>query len=543
MPQSASTLKADTWKTLLAKDPDKDYIMQGIENGFDIVNNGLPDDPVEVQNYSSALNSKDLVEDQIKQEISEGRYIIVHEKPKVISALGAIPKPDGRIRLIHDCSRPHGKAVNDYAKIKSHIKYQSVKDAVQLITPGCWLAKIDLQNAYRSVRTNPHHWQFAGLQWKFKGDSKSTFLIDTRLPFGARLSVESFHRISKAIQRILAKAGIKTVIYLDDILIVSDTKANGIYLIQNAIRILRSLGFAISYKKVEGPSQTLTFLGIQINTTQCTLSLPGDKMQQCMVLLQSFTKQRRASLKQLQRLIGKLAWASHVVNGGRTFLQRVLDTARPIKEPTHKVKLTPQFYLDIQWWLTYMPIFNVRHFNKPPRPPNIITTDSSSLAGGATLNDQDWMYLDWIIDYPSMKDQHINFKEVMTACAAIYRWAPQLQNSSVTLYTDNIYTRATINKGACSDPLVMFHLRQLFWLANIFNFELKCVFIPGKDNIASDCISRLRSGGNFLYWFSLITGIAFDVHLMEMVLSSHMSHACICFFKTQIQRLVPWLRA
>ena len=52
------------------------------------------------------------VEAQIKEEISNGRYIVTRDKPLVISALGAIPKPDsGDLRLIHDCSRPEGLGV------------------------------------------------------------------------------------------------------------------------------------------------------------------------------------------------------------------------------------------------------------------------------------------------------------------------------------------------------------------------------------------------------------------------------------------------
>lgn len=227
-----------------------DYLMDGIKNGFDVVNQGLPTAQIDVNNYSSAIKARDLVEDQIRQEIKEGRYVIVQSKPQVVSALGAIPKPDGRIRLIHDCSRPQGRAVNDFAKINSAIKYQTVQDAVKLISPGYFCAKIDLQNAYRTVKTKATHWQFTGLKWTFQGDNQPTYMVDTRLPFGARLSVECFHRLSQAIQRILARQGVRTVIYLDDILIVSTTKTECMAHMQLTLSTLRSLGFGISYKKM-----------------------------------------------------------------------------------------------------------------------------------------------------------------------------------------------------------------------------------------------------------------------------------------------------
>ena len=50
---------------------------------------------------------------QVLSEISEGNYVICDSKPDLITPLGAIPKPAGGVRLIHDCSRPAGNSLND----------------------------------------------------------------------------------------------------------------------------------------------------------------------------------------------------------------------------------------------------------------------------------------------------------------------------------------------------------------------------------------------------------------------------------------------
>ena len=96
----------------------------------------------EVENYSSvtAGNSCEQVEKQICTEIDNGHYRIVNEKPHIVSALGAIPKKNSRdVRLIHDASQPSGSALNDYA-INNPFRYQSIQDAVNLVTPGCYFA-------------------------------------------------------------------------------------------------------------------------------------------------------------------------------------------------------------------------------------------------------------------------------------------------------------------------------------------------------------------------------------------------------------------
>lgn len=75
------------------------------------------------ENYQSAINpvNRGKVEDTIRDEIRQGNYVVSAIKPRIASALGAIPKAESsELRLIHDCSRPHGQAVNDY--ITTHFK-------------------------------------------------------------------------------------------------------------------------------------------------------------------------------------------------------------------------------------------------------------------------------------------------------------------------------------------------------------------------------------------------------------------------------------
>lgn len=53
------------------------------------------------------------------------------------------------IRIIYDCSRPHGQAVNDYITTRS-FKFQW-DDAIKLIRSNYVMAKKDLKHAYRSI--------------------------------------------------------------------------------------------------------------------------------------------------------------------------------------------------------------------------------------------------------------------------------------------------------------------------------------------------------------------------------------------------------
>ena len=58
-----------------------------------------------------------------------GNYEAVSEPPDIISPLGVIETPDVGVRLIHDCSMPHGRVVNDYNTNNWHQKFAWVDDA------------------------------------------------------------------------------------------------------------------------------------------------------------------------------------------------------------------------------------------------------------------------------------------------------------------------------------------------------------------------------------------------------------------------------
>ena len=101
-----SSLNLNLWTTELEGDLDKEFFLDGVTFGLQL----LPKDsslvPVEMNNYNSVLNPEavDKVEATIIEEIADGNYVVSPTKPIIVSALGAVPKPDSdELRIIHDC--------------------------------------------------------------------------------------------------------------------------------------------------------------------------------------------------------------------------------------------------------------------------------------------------------------------------------------------------------------------------------------------------------------------------------------------------------
>ena len=460
---------------------------------------------VEQDNYGSALTNAKLVEKEIKNEITEGRYIIVKEKPTIVSALGAVIKKSGSARIIHDGSKPEGYSLNSFAVLHEKKKFETIRNAEALIHKGYYLAKIDLKAAYRSVLIHPSQYRLTGLKWKFAGDHEHTYLVDTRLPFGARLAPGIFHELTQAIKYILACQGISgLVVYLDDFLIIEPTKEKCISTLNSLIYLVRRLGFSVAWDKVHGPTTTLTFLGIELDSECMELRLPAEKVESFCELIDSFSVRTRASLRQMQELAGKINWATQVVRAGRLYLRRLFEAIANVKERHHKIVLTAELKDDICWWKQVFTNFNGVRILQLEDPVHRIMLNAEKYGAGMQLNN-DWYFLSWQADAPSLLNKGIIDKEVSLMAISLLNWAPRCHDSTVVLVVKdqaaiNNFTRGKVKFKPVRDIVNL----AIHWAA-LFNVRIQFEVAPEQYFAAVDCVSRLYEPG-YMFMLEAIFG-------------------------------------
>lgn len=488
--------RLDAWQEELKCDKDKSFLIDGITNGFRLSDEGCEASPVETRNHKSALEHREKVEKEIINQLQKGNYVLAEGKPTIVSPLGAIPKEDGDIRLIHDASLPKGASMNDYATLQK-VKFQSLEDACKLAKPDYFCAKIDLKSAYRSVAIHRDDYKMTGLQWKFQGQEKSTFIFDSKVPFGSRRGPSIFHRLSQAVKRCMQRRGYNdVVVYIDDFLIIAPTFDRCNEALHTLIRLVRKLGFSISWPKVVGPTQKITFLGVDIDTVSSTLSLGADKLGKLKEQLSNFYKRKRASKLQLQQLAGLLNWATSAVRGGKFFLRRILDSMTTLQHARHKVRLCQDFKRDVSWWLTYLDRFNgVVYFDEQARER--VHVDACPTAAGGFWQGN-WRYSVFHCDIPAAASLHITHKETLAAIEAVKCWAPHWRGKTVVIHTDNTTAKCAINRGRSRSKLVNRHLRNMFWICAKYDCRVIAVSVSGVINILADTISRLHEPGNLV---------------------------------------------
>ena len=133
----------------------------------------------------------------IRDDLEAGRLYGPFSEPPfqnfIVSPLGAFTKRNSsKICLIHDLSFPHKKSVNDLIdKEEFSLSYSSVEDASHVcrgLGPGpVYMAKLDLENAFKHVFVDPADWHLLGFSWP-DPDGRNKYYFSKVLNFGLRSS-------------------------------------------------------------------------------------------------------------------------------------------------------------------------------------------------------------------------------------------------------------------------------------------------------------------------------------------------------------------
>ena len=503
----------------------KNYILHGVSNGFDIVDRGAKVPSYQGKYYRSSTNavSKPIVDKMFSDELKNGKYLKVLDKPQCIHGIGAITKPDGSLRLISDCRMPIGQSINNFmSETFKEFSYTSVINVVDLLDKDFYMCSIDISAAYRSIPVSKDQWGYQGVEWIF--DGVQTYMVDCNLSFGLRAAPYIFTQVSNFVTRCLMRRGFTRVInYLDDFLVIGSSFKECESAQLTLIRLLRSLGFFVNWRKTSSPSRICVYLGIEFNSINMSVSLPAVKLEKFLREISFFRGRDRATVHQIQRLCGIIAHCSKIVKGGRTFASRLIFLLKGISDPKARLRLDDSFKEDITWWSNFAKIFNGQCHMIPYNYGEGVEffSDSSQNGYGA------WLGLDWVAGYFNSSSEpvgvhsvvgshchwinvdleaewdNINVLELVPVWLALLRWAPFFRDKHLVCRTDNTQVRSMINKGFSSNPVCMKILRAVFWICAVNNVHVTARHIQGIHNDFADNLSRIFSSN------SLVTQLSF----------------------------------
>ena len=91
------------------------------------------------------------------------------------------------------------------------------------------------------------------------------------------------------------------------------------------------------------------------------------------------------------------------------------------------------------------------------------------------------------------QQHHINAKEMLAVLFALKHFIHLLSNKSINIRTDNITTMFYVNRMGGRSAGLASIAQRIFTLCRQRNITLQAVYLPGKDNIIADRLSRQQS--------------------------------------------------
>ena len=179
-----------------------------------------------------------------------------------LSTLFVTPKHDGTARVIFNL-----KTLNEFVEA-IHFKMDTVKEAILLMTPGCYFASVDFKHAYFSVSVAKKDRKFLCFKWN------GELFQFTALPQGLRSAPQAFTKLMKPPFAYLREQGYTCLGYIDDSLFIGKSPGEvqaGVY---EAVQLFDNLGLTVHIQKsVLGAVQKIEYLGFELNSVDMTVSL------------------------------------------------------------------------------------------------------------------------------------------------------------------------------------------------------------------------------------------------------------------------------
>ena len=177
------------------------------------------------------------------------------------------------------------------------------------------------------------------------------------------------------------------------------------------------------------------------------------------------TSTKRASLKDLQSLLGKLNFICNTVRSGRVFVSRLINAIRV--HPTDGLHEIPDYIIDdIKWWDKYMESFDgisIMPHHKWTAPDRIFSTDACLKGCGGESEDTcfaatfpQFIFNDW-------GDLSINELEALAIVICLKLWSHKIKNKNVLVFCDNSSTVDIVNTGKARNPFSQQCLREICW--------------------------------------------------------------------------------
>jgi hypothetical protein len=457
------TMVVDDTKLQALLEQYKDVFPEGLPPGMPPERNVVHPIPLESDAkpsyrpmYRLSPEEKEECEKQVKELLEKG-LIQPSSSPWGAPVL-FVPKPNGKLRMCCDF-----RMLNKQT-IKNKFPLPRIDDLLDVLHGKKVFSSLDLQSGYWQIALKPEDMRKTAFNTHF-GHFEYKVMC-----FGLANAPASFQSLMNDIFK--DYLGKFVVVYLDDILIFSDTPEQHMHHLQLVLQRLREHKLYAQLPKCDFGLSELKFLGHIIGADG--VKPDPDKVK----VVQQWPEPTNAA--ELRSFLGLAQYFRRFIQGYASIVHCLYDLMKPNAIFTFSEKHKKAFEL-VKSALARAPVLKNPDFSKPFE----LWTDASTHGIGSVL-----MQEGRPIAYESRKLSSAEFnyttteQELLAVVHSLKVFRPYIQSKFQTqIFTDHRALEWLLSKQDVSR-------REARWLEEISRYNLKLSYIPGRTNVA-DPISRV----------------------------------------------------
>ena len=278
------------------------------------------------KNYRSAEENSKGLEDKFREDEALGLMFpttmgvlqsMYPSQEILVAALGAIKKPDGSVRPLHDGT--HFVQVNNNIEINDQLQYPGPQDTAGIIREvhesreAVFTISADISAAHRRVKIRREDWRLLAC----RSDTSSkviwvnrvgTFGISSAPLWWSRL----FSLVGRLVMRVLGQERLFQTVYVDDLhaAFLGDRKFLNLWV---TLALYEALGTPFAYKKFSGGIDA-QFVGYKLDYKMVALGINEKRGAWLLEFLASLKKDRyTVHMRRFAEFLGRLGFVSRVL--------------------------------------------------------------------------------------------------------------------------------------------------------------------------------------------------------------------------------------
>ena len=421
----------------------------------------------------------DFISKELTRLLSIDAIREVRYRPKCVLAMRAVPKKNGKLRLVTDC-RP----VNDHMAVPS-LSQEGIAAVSDLILQDDVLKTIDVRDGFHHVPLCEEHQTYVGISWNGK------YYVWTKLCFGLADAPYYFHKTIHPMIRYLRQQNVRLVPFVDNFLIMMKTSMTQVH--KNLVLdTMVCLGWHPNYEKCDlSETSVATFVGFTINASTPQgpwIKVLPNKIRKLRCAIVKALHVQTMHVRALAGIAGQCVAMSKAIVPGKLLLRNIYRIIASHVDWNSQVSLNDNARSDLKWWLDALKGWNGAPLVSQPIDFQV-EMDASSSGWGSKFRSEEATGL-WS---KQVSFKHSNYRELLAVLNTIITFREQMANKHIQVLSDNVVTCAYINHlGGLSSDLS--NLMTTLWsTASKYGITLSARHLAGSLNGTANRLSHLGS--------------------------------------------------